>query len=151
MKINLRKPALAGCAVLLAAGISLTAGTANAEEIKCSTPVLTSVPVQLADPGRWSYAYQVSWCVQDGQITEIVPHVTHADDGSKCAWVASMEESELPAEDGSGAWNAFNMGEFSCADGGGKPGTVNPWGIITVRPDGTSSVLRKGIGGTVID
>lgn len=132
------------------AGISLTTGTATgATETTCSTPVLTSAPVRLTDPGRWSYTYHVSWCVEGGRITDITQHIAHEEDGSTCVWVANQEESKTPVADGSGAWDAFNMVELSCEDATGKPGSVNPWGVITVRPDGTSTVLRKGIGNVV--
>jgi hypothetical protein len=138
-------------AVTFLAGISLTTGTATAAtETKCSAPVFTSAPVHLSDPGRWSYTYQVTWCVEGGRITGITPHVTHEVDGRTCAWVANVEEYERPVPDGSGAWDTFNMAELSCEDGGGTPGSVNPWGVITVRPDGTSTVLRKGVGDVIV-
>lgn len=147
MKIRSRATVI-GCAAILVAGMS--AATADAAEVKCATP-MTSTPVRLANPGSWSYTYQVSWCVQEGRITDITPHVTHEENSEKCVWVGSAEESQTPAQDGSGAWNTFNMAEFSCKDAGGKPGSVNPWGVITIRPDGTSSVVRKGIGDVIVD
>ncbi|MFS8102470.1 hypothetical protein LFM09_35630 [Lentzea alba] len=139
-----------GCAALIIAG--LTTGTASAtDETTCSTPVLTSAPVQLDSPGRWSYTYRVSWCVEGGKITAITPHVTHEENGDACVWVANAEESQTPVLDGSGAWNAFNMAEFSCKNGDGTDGIANPWGTITVWPNGTSSVLRKGIGDVIVE
>jgi hypothetical protein len=37
------------------------------------------------------------------------------------------------------------MTEFSCKDANGRPASVNPWAVINIRPDGTSSVPREGI------
>ncbi len=149
MRFNHRMTAVAGCAALLAAG--LATGTAGAaDETKCSTPVLTSTSVQLANPGRWSYTYKVTWCVENGEITAITPHVTHEADGSTCTWVTNAEEAQTPVRDGSGAWNAYNMAEFSCRNSDGTDGIANPWAIITVWPNGTSSVLRKGIGDVIV-
>ncbi|MGW4210613.1 hypothetical protein ACWEIJ_21660 [Lentzea sp. NPDC004789] len=127
-------------AALLTAG--LTTGTAAAAETGCRE--FTSAAVQLADPGRWAYTYNVTWCVVNGKITTITPHLTHEADGSTCVWVTNAEEAITPAQDD--AWNAYNMGEFSCKNGDGTDGSVNPWGVITVWPNGDSRVLRKGIG-----
>lgn len=135
------KATIIGCAVVLFAGLPVT--TAQAAEAKCPTPLLTSEVVRLAEPGKWSYTFQVSWCVQDGQITDITPHVTHEADGTTCVWVTNAEEYEKPV--GGGAWEAFNMTEFSCKDANGRPASVNPWAVINIRPDGTSSVPREGI------
>jgi hypothetical protein len=148
--MKFRTMAVAGCATLLAAG--LTTGTASAaEEIKCSTPVFTSVPVRIDVPGRWAYRYHVSWCVEAGVITAIEPHVTHEVDSSKCLWRGNEEEAETRLPDGSGGWDAFNMAAFSCKNGDGTDGTFNPWGIITVWPNGDSRVLRKGIGAEILN
>lgn len=145
MRFDHRKTAVVGCAMLFATG--LTTGTAGAAaETKCSTPELTSVSVQLANPGRWAYQYHVTWCVENGEITAITPHVTHEDDGTTCRWVTNAEEAQSRLPDGTGGWKAFNMGDFSCRNGDGTDGTVNPWGIINVWPDGTSRVVDKGIG-----
>lgn len=150
MRFDHRTMAVAGCAALLTAG--LTTGTAAAaEEIPCSTKVLRSTPVRLTDPGRWTFTYQVSWCVEQGKITAIAPHITHEEDGSTCVWVASVEEAITPVLDGSGAWNAFHMAEFSCRNGDGTDGIANPWGTITVWPNGASKVLRKGIGDVIVE
>ncbi|WP_086663200.1 hypothetical protein [Lentzea kentuckyensis] len=150
MGFDHRKTAVVGCAMLFAAG--LTTGTAGAvQETKCSTPVHTSVSVHLANPGRWAYEYYVTWCVEGGEITAITPHVTHDQDGTTCGWVTSAEESNTRLEDGTGAWRTFNMSEFSCKNGDGTDGTVNPWGFIHVWPNGTSRVMRKGIGDLVVD
>jgi hypothetical protein len=40
---------------------------------------------------------------------------------------------------------ALNMTAFSCKNADGKPDSVNPWGVIAIRPDGTSFVVDKGI------
>jgi hypothetical protein len=139
-----------GAVVAFVAGMSLTTGTAaGAEEKKCSTPVLTSVPVHLTDPGLWSYTYRVTWCVEEGTITDITHVVTHEEYSSTCVWVANMEESDKDVPDGNGAREAFNMAELSCKNAAGTQGSVNPWGAILVRPDGTSDVLRKGIGDVI--
>ncbi|MEV6239273.1 hypothetical protein [Lentzea sp. NPDC051838] len=145
MRFIHKMAAAVGCSALLASWFAI--GPASAvEETKCATPMYTSTSVQLAEPGRWAYTYKVSWCVQDGQITTITPHVTHEADGDPCTWVTSAEEAHIPVQDGSGAWRAFNMGEFSCTDG-----IANPWAYITVWPDGASSVLRKGIGDVIVE
>ena len=138
--------------MVFAAGLATgTAGAATETETKCSEPVLTSVPAQLANPGRWAYKFHVTWCVEKGVITAITPHITHEEDGTTCRWVTNAEEAQKPLPDGSGAWQAFNMGQLSCKNGDGTDGTVNPWGYINVWPDGTSKVALKGIGDVVVD
>jgi hypothetical protein len=150
MKAKHQAMAVAAGAMMFFSG--LTTGTAAAaEEIKCSTPVLTSVSVHLANPGLWAYTYQASWCVEKDVITAIAQHVTHEADGKKCVWVTNAEEGNRPVQDGSGAWTAYNMAEFSCKNGDGTDGSVNPWAIITLLPSGASSVLRKGIGDDVVE
>lgn len=138
-------------AAVVAAGISLTTvTTANADELTCSTPPLTSVPVTLADGDLWSYQYHVIWCVEDGRITDLAHRVARVVDGVTCDRSTNAEESETRVGDGSGAWNGFNMAEFSCKDRDGQEGSVNPWGIITVWPNGDSAVERKGIGDVIV-
>lgn len=137
MTIRRTVTALVGCGVVLFAGIS-PATAADAGEQTCST----SVPVRLAEPGLWSYTFQVSWCVQDGRI---VPNVEHQE-SSTCTWVGQADESETPAPGGSGAWEVFDMSKFLCETAAGGTQSVTPWGIITISPDGTSTVVRKGIG-----
>ncbi|NGY59985.1 hypothetical protein G7043_13735 [Lentzea sp. NEAU-D13] len=150
MRFNRRTTAVVGCAMLVATG--LTTGTAGAaDEAECPTPELTSVSAQLANPGRWAYQYHVTWCVVKGEITAVTPHITHADDGTTCDWVTSAEEKHVPLDDGTGAWEAFNMSEFSCKNGDGTDGTANPWAYINVWPNGSSKVMRKGIGDVVVD
>lgn len=147
MRFNHRTTAVVGCALLVAA--ALTTGTAAAaDETECSTPVLTSVPVRLADPGRWTYRFHVTWCVDKGEVKGITQHITHEENGTTCVWVTNAEEARKPLQDG--AWEAFNMGELSCKKGDGTDGSVNPWGYITVWPNGTSVVTRKGIGSVVV-
>jgi hypothetical protein len=138
------KATIIGCAVVLLAGLPVS--TAQAAEATCPTPEKTSEVVRLSDPGKWSYTYYVSWCVENGKVTSITPHVTHEEDSTWCSWVGSAEEAMTPVADGSGAWNAFNMSAFSCKDSAGKPGSVTPWAVITVRPNGSSSVPHKGVG-----
>lgn len=149
MKFNHWAMAVAACAALIATGF--TTGAADAQtETECSNPVLTSTAVQLASPGRWAYRYHVTWCVEKGEITAITPHITHEQDGTTCVWVTNAEEAYTRVPDDSGAWVAFNMGEFRCKKGDGTDGSVNPWGKITVWPDGSSSVLSKGVGDVVV-
>lgn len=138
------KATIIGCAVVLFACLPIS--TARAAEVKCETPLHNSKTVRLADAGRWSYTYQVSWCVKDGEIIDITPHVTHEADGTTCVWVTNAEEYEKPVPSGNGAWETYNMTEFSCKDAVGTQSSVTPWGIITIRPDGSSSIQRKGVG-----
>jgi hypothetical protein len=142
MTIRRTVTALVGCAVVLFGGISLAGTAANAAEQTCST----SVPVHLEAPGLWSYTFQVSWCVKDGSIVRIVPIVSHQEDRSRCTWVGQTDDSETPEEGDSGAWEVFDMSKFLCKTAEGGTYSVTPWGIITIRPDGTSTVVRKGIG-----
>jgi hypothetical protein len=152
MTIRRTVTALASSAVVLFAGISLATGAAaNAVELECSSPPFTSVQVHLEEPGLWSYTYHVSWCVKEGKIVRIVPTVAHKEDGSRCTWVGRAGESEAPTPDDNGAWDVLDMSKFSCKSAEGEAQSVTPWGIITVRPDGTSTVVRKGIGDRVID
>ena len=84
--MKFRTMAVAGCAAVLAAG--LTTGTASATEVlPCSTP-FTSPPVRIVGSG-WAYQYQVLWCAEGGVITAIEQRVTHEEDGSKCVWVGN--------------------------------------------------------------
>jgi hypothetical protein len=151
MMIRSMVTALLGCAGVLFAGISLATGTAaDAEELGCSSPS-TSVQVYLEDPGRWSYTYQVSWCVAEGRIVEIKPSVVPRVFGSTCTWAGQANGSETPSPGNSGAWEVFDEGKFSCETATGGTQSFNPWGIIVIRPDGTSDVVRKGIGDRIID
>lgn len=145
MKIS----AKATLVVAFVAGLSLTSGTATADDPDCSTPQYTSVPAYLTDPGRWSYTYQATWCVKNGQIIGVKGHLTHDEDGRTCVWVTNAEEANTPVGDGSGDWKAFNMGQLSCKGPDGKPGTVNPWSDIIIRTDGSSEVWRKGVGDVI--
>ncbi|SDF34804.1 hypothetical protein SAMN05216553_101201 [Lentzea fradiae] len=146
MWFNNKAAAVLGGAAMIT---GLLVAPAAADAATCET----SVAVRLASPGKWSYSYHVTWCVVDGVIdpVSITPHLAHAADGTTCAWAASAEEAHLRVNDGRGAWQAFNMGEFRCRTGDGTDGSINPWGVIEILPDGTSSVVRKGVGDLVID
>ena len=136
----------AGFAAVLAAGLSLiTTGTAAADDLECSTEPFTSVAVELSDGGRWTYRYHVTWCVENGEITDLAHHVTNTADGKTCEWDTNAEEGETTDPDHPGAWKGFNMGQFACKKPDGQDGSVNPWGIITVWPNGNSAVKDKGI------
>jgi hypothetical protein len=143
------KATIIGCAVVLFAGLPIT--TAQAAEEKCETPLLTSETVRLAEPGKWSYTYQVSWCVDEGRITFITPHVTHEADGTTCVWVTNAEEYEKPVPNGAGAWETFNMSEFSCKNSAGRPASVTPWAKIIIQPNGASHIPEKGIGDRIVE
>lgn len=144
MKINAKAALLA----VFVAGVSLTTGTAaSADEPVCATPWNESVIADLTDPGRWTYTYQVFWCVKDGEIIHIKSRLTHDEDGRTCVWVTNAEEAHTRLDDGD--WKSFNMGQLSCTGGDGKPGTVNPWSEIIIRPDGSSEVWRKGVGDVI--
>ncbi|HUQ60140.1 hypothetical protein [Lentzea sp.] len=145
MWFNNKTTAALGCAVVVAAALA-TPAAAAVEQAACPTPEHKSVVVELAGPGRWSYTYHVTWCVEAGKITGITPHLTNTTDGSVCTSFTSAEEAEWPLGNGSEAWRAFNMGEFSCKKGDGTDGSVNPWGTIEVLPDGRSRIVEKGIG-----
>jgi hypothetical protein len=146
MKLNVKAAILA----VSAAGLSLTAGTAAAaDEPVCETPWKESVIADLTDPGRWTYTYQVFWCVKDGKIIHIKSSLTHGEDGRTCVWVANAEEAHKPLDEETGDWMSFNMGQLSCKGGDGKPDTVNPWSEIIIRPDGSSEVFRKGVGDVI--
>jgi hypothetical protein len=154
MTVRRRVTALAGSAVVLFAGISLATGTAaTAGQLECSSPPMsTSVQVHLEEPGLWSYTYQVFWCVDEGEVVRIVPDVAHKEeDGSKCTWAGQVNWSETPSPSKSGAWEVLDESKFSCETATGGTQSFNPWGIIVIRPDGTSDVVSKGIGDRVID
>lgn len=150
MAIRRAVMALLGSAVVLISGIT-TGTAANAKEMACSPPMWTSAPVHLEEPGLWSYQFQVSWCVADGRIVEIVPSVAHKVYSSACVWAGTADDSQTPVPDDNGAWEVFDMSKFSCKTAEGGTQSVNPWAIVIIRPDGTSRVLRKGIGDEVKD
>jgi hypothetical protein len=146
--MKFRTMAVAGCAAVLAAG--LTTGTASATEVlPCSTP-FTSPPVRIVGSG-WAYQYQVLWCAEGGVVTGIEQRVTHEEDGSKCVWVGNAKESLTRVPDDSGGWNTLNMAEFSCQQGDGTDGSFNPWAVVTVWPNGDSRTPSKGIGDEILD
>jgi hypothetical protein len=145
-----RTTAALGCAAVIAAALA-TPAVAAADEATCSTPEHKSAVVELASPGKWSYTYHVTWCVKAGKITSVTPHITSSADGSVCTSFASVEGNEWPLNNGSEAWRAFNMGEFSCKKGDGTDGSVNPWGTIEVLPGGSSRIVEKGIGDVLVE
>ncbi|WP_439379847.1 hypothetical protein [Amycolatopsis lexingtonensis] len=103
----------------------------------------TTEPVTLGVDGAWAYTYEVSWCAKDGEITSVDPQVTHQVLNPLCSWVGSIEESVTKSPDGA-ARKAFNLSEFSCPGDIGTKG-VNPWVIILLHADGTSTVTDTGI------
>lgn len=125
---------------VLVAGASLTVGAeAGAATAECRTGRKAIQPVTHQDPGRWTYTYHLSWCGDDGKISEIEAAVTAQVHDRSCTWDGRMEEWALPVQDSpSGAWNAFDMSAFSC--GTDKPVGVNPWVRITFEPSGKYEV-----------
>jgi hypothetical protein len=124
---------------------SANAGTAAAEPNlpPCQTNPWRSEVVHEFDEGSWAYLYRVIWCVEQNRVTwavsDIVPVLP---DDSDCTWMGTKAESLAPDQN-SGDWLGFTMGWFSCP---GNGGTVDdyPWGIIDVRPDGTSHIQDHG-------
>lgn len=150
MRVNQRTVAALGGAAMIA-GL-LVPPAAAADGASCETPE-RSVAVRLASPGEWAYSYHVTWCVVGGVIdpVSITPHLAHEANGTTCVWTASAEEAHRRVDDGRGAWQTFNMGEFTCKAGDGTDGSINPWGIIEILPDGTSSVVVKGVGDRIVE
>lgn len=125
-------------------GLAVTPSAA-AEELACQSPVFESVPVVEQEAGRWTYTFQVQWCVTDDGSPRIEPVVRpDLPKDSPCTWAGSQEGSASPIA-GTADWEVFDMSEFSCPQQGG-PGLdgVNPWGIIGVSPDGRSWVIGQG-------
>lgn len=124
---------------------SANAGTAAAEpELPpCQTNPWRSAVVQEYSEGSWGYLYRVIWCVEGNRITWAVPDVVPIlPDDSDCTWKGPLENSLGPASN-SDNWLGFNMGWFSCPTGGAMNNDF-PWGIIHVRPDGTSDIQDQG-------
>ena len=134
-------------AVLLAAvaATAVNTGTATAEPDlpACQTVPWRSEVAQQFSAGRWGYLYRLIWCVEQGKITWAVPEVVPVlPDASDCTWQGPLEDS-LKQEPNSDNWLGFDMGLFVCPAGGGTDGDY-PWGIIHIRPDGTSSIQDQG-------
>ena len=130
-----------GAFLALIVTTSVNAGGAAAEpELpSCQTNPLRSAVVQQFSEGEWGYLYRVIWCVEGTQITWAVADVVPIlPDDSDCSWKGPLDNSLAPMPDGDG-WLGFNMGWFTCPT---ADGTTNdfPWGIIHVRPDGTSVI-----------
>lgn len=122
--------------------ISANAGTAAAEPDlpACQTNPWRSEVVQQFDEGSWGYLYRIIWCVEGTQVRWAVPEVVPVlPDASECTWTGTKANSlaPLPNDD---EWLGFNMGWFTCPD----TGDDYPWGIVLVRPDGTSDILDQG-------
>jgi hypothetical protein len=126
--------------------VSLTnAGTSAAQPTlpSCQTDPLRSDVVQEFKEGSWGYLYRVIWCVQGTQITWAVPEVIPIlPDDSDCTWKGPLANSLGPVPN-SGNWLGYNMGWFACPAAGGTDFDF-PWGIIHVRPDGTSDIQAQG-------
>jgi hypothetical protein len=124
---------------------SVNAGAAAAEpELPpCQTNPWRSAVVQEFSEDSWGYLYRVIWCVEGAQITWAVPEVVPIlPDDSDCTWKGPLENSLGPASN-SDNWLGFNMGWFSCPAGDGMTNDY-PWGIVHVRPDGTSDIQDQG-------
>jgi hypothetical protein len=124
---------------------SATAVTAAAEPDlpACQTNPWRSVVVHEFDEGSWGYLFRVIWCVEGTHVkwavSDVVPVVP---DDSDCTWVESKVNSLKPVPN-SDNWLGFSMGWFSCPSPGGSVDDY-PWGIIHVRPDGTSAIQDQG-------
>ncbi|WP_037317628.1 hypothetical protein [Amycolatopsis orientalis] len=125
---------LAGAAVLCAGLTFVADGEADAAG-DCASGVKTIKPVALEDPGRWTYAFDLSWCADGGTIVWAEPSVTARVLDPACRWIGRVEES-LRRDPDSARWTAFDMSEFSCPDGAGKEHGVNPWVVVTFDPAG---------------
>lgn len=120
---------------------SAYAGTAAAEpELPpCQTSPSRSEVVHEYEEGSWGYLYRLIWCVEGARITWAVADVVPVlPDSSECTWNGPLENSLRPAPNGDD-WIGFNMGSFSCPAPGGMDADF-PWGILHIRPDGTSAV-----------
>ncbi len=138
MRIRRGVAAFAGCAAVLAAGVPPAAGSpADPEPRTCSSVLRTTGPVEIREEDEWTYVYTLSWCVEEGKIVWAAHEVAHVVHVPGCTWVGRKEEK---ITEGVSAWNAFDMSEFSCADGDGEVRGVNPWVDVNFSPDGTFEV-----------
>jgi hypothetical protein len=109
----------------------------------CQTNPWRSEVVQEFSEGSWGYLYRLIWCVEDTQITWVVADVVPVlPDDSDCTWNGPLENSLGPVPN-SDNWLGFTMGWFSCPTADGTNNDF-PWGIIHVRPDGTSDIQDQG-------
>lgn len=126
-------------AFILVTSANAGAAAAEPELPSCQTIPWRSAVVQQFSEGSWGYLYRVIWCVEGTQITWAVPDVVPIlPDDSDCTWKGPLANSLGPVA-GSGNWLGFNMGWFSCSTADGTNNDF-PWGIIHVRPDGTSDI-----------
>ena len=139
MRIRHALTVLAGCTVVVLAGIA--PATAAAEAPTCSSEPRTVTPVDLGYHDQWTYTYTLSWCVEDGKIVWATPGVAHQEHGTTCSWAGRREEALTR---GSEAWTVFDMSEYTCVRGDGSAQGVNPWVEVTIYPNG-DYVVRKGI------
>jgi hypothetical protein len=124
--------------------ISTGAGTAAAEPDlgPCKTTPLRSKVVHQWETGSWGYLYRLIWCVEETEITWVVPEIVPIlPDDSDCTWQGMEEESLEQVDDN---WSGFAMGWFSCPNAPDRAAADYPWGRITVRPDGTSDIAEEG-------
>lgn len=131
-------------AVFLAFIAAPSATTAAEPDLPaCQTNPWRSVVVHEFTEGSWGYLYRVIWCVEGAQVRWAVADVVPVlPDDSDCTWMDSKVNSLKPMPN-SASWLGFNMGWFSCP---GDDGSVDdyPWGIIQVRPDGSSAIQDQG-------
>jgi hypothetical protein len=128
------------CAAFLG-GLSVT--TAAADELPaCATPPNYSKIAEYENPGRWSYTFQVVWCVENGVIKWVEPIITHEEPDPACRWVGNMEESVKQVDPTT--WHVFNMSKFECVNPAGPSGET-PWAIVGVRTDGDSKIIDGGV------
>ena len=133
-----RAGALTAVAAGLLAAVPFLTGAAAEADGCWSTP-----PIELTNEGVWKYSDQVSWCVQGAEITSVRVTIRHEVLNQACSWAGRVEESDTPAKDGTGR-TVYDQSEFTCPGAIGAKG-VNPWVIVTVRPNGTYTIDNSGI------
>jgi len=128
----------AATAALFATIPFVTGATAGAAESQC----WITKPVPVTNEGVWTYSFQVLWCAGGTKITRVEGTVTHEVLNQACTWAGRLDDSVTPAEDGTGL-TVKDVSGFKCpADISAKG--VNPWVIVTVRPNGTYTVVQTG-------
>lgn len=111
----------------------------------CQTDPWRSEVVHEFREGSWGYLYRIIWCVEETQVKWAVSEVVQVlPDSSDCTWMGTKVDSLAPVPN-SDNWLGITMGWFSCPNGDTTPDDY-PWGIIHVRPDGTSDIQDQGIG-----
>lgn len=133
--------------VVFLAMISAGAGTAAAEpELgPCQTAPWRSKVVHQWETGSWGYLYRLIWCVEETEITWVVPEVVPIlPDDSDCVWVGTARNSleQVPNSDD---WSGLVMGWFSCPTVPDDTADDYPWGRIIIRTDGSSEIVAEGV------